>query len=329
MISLYRPRQGGSDALRCKLYSSAGVSLSDVLPTFEHMGAKVVDERPYRVQPEGAEPVWIYDFGLRCRAEDVEAVDEIFEAAFLDARRGRLEDDGLNALVLAAALPGREVAILRAIAKYLRQAGIAYSDAYMERTLCAHPDVARLLVKLFLVRLDPEGPDPELAERLGRAMEMAIDGVPSLDEDRILRNFLAVVARDGADQLLPRSRSEAPAGTCRSSSSPRPYPQSRSRGRSSRSSCTRPGSRASTCGAARWPAGGIRWSERPEDFRTEVLGLMKAQMIKNALIVPVGAKGGFVLKRAPSEADRLREEAIQCYRIYLSGLLDLTDNIRA
>jgi glutamate dehydrogenase len=328
LISLYRPRQGGGDALRCKLYSSAGVSLSDVLPTFEHMGARVVDERPYPVQPEGAEPVWIYDFGLRCRAEDVEAVDEIFEAAFLDARRGRLEDDGLNALVLAAALPGREVAILRAIAKYLRQAGIAYSDAYMGRTLRAHPDVARLLVKLFLVRLNPDGPDPGLAERLGRAMEMAIDGVPSLDEDRILRNFLAVVRATVRTSYF-RKPSEAPSEYLSFKLEPATVPAVPEPRPKFEVFVYSPRFEGVHLRGGKVARGGIRWSERPEDFRTEVLGLMKAQMIKNALIVPVGAKGAFVLKRAPSEADRLRGEATECYRLYLAGLLDLTDNIRA
>ena len=326
MISLYDAQSGGQ-ALRCKLYSSGGVSLSEVLPTFEHMGARVVDERPYRVQPEGADPVWIYDFGLRLRADDVESVRGLFETAFLDARRGELEDDGLNALVLAAVLPGREVTILRAIARYLRQAGIAYSDAYMERTLVGHPDIARLLVKMFLARLDPDRPDEELAERLGRAMETAIDGVPSLDEDRILRNFMAVIRATVRTNYFRHDPSEPPEYLSfklepeRVPAVPEPRPAFEIYVYSPRFEGVhlRGGSVA---------RGGIRWSDRPEDFRTEVLGLLKAQMIKNALIVPVGAKGGFVLKRPPRAADSLREEAIACYRLYLAGLLDLTDNIR-
>ena len=328
LIDLYRPRDGGPDALRCKLYSAAGVSLSDVLPTFEHMGAKVVDERPYRVQPEGVEPAWIYDFGLRCRAEDMEAVDELFEAAFLDARRGRLEDDGFNALVLAAALPGREVALLRAIARYLRQAGISFSDAYIQRTLLGHPDVARLLVKLFLARMNPEHPDPELAERLGRAMEVAIDGVPSLDEDRILRSFLAVVRatvrtsyfRDASDSPQEYVSFKLEPATVAAVPEPRPKFEI---------FVYSPRFEGVHLRGGKVARGGIRWSDRPEDFRTEVLGLMKAQMVKNALIVPVGAKGGFVLKRAPRDPAGLHEEAEACYRLYLTGLLDLTDNIRA
>src|SRR5207302_5101570 len=135
----------------------------------------------------------IYDFGLRTEAEDLERVSDLFREAFIGVQRGEFEDDGLGGLVLRAGLTGREIVILRAVARYLRQAGIPYSDAYMERTLLAHPDIARLLVKMFLARFDPDHPNSRLAGQLGRGMEKAIDGVPSLDEDRILRSFLAVM----------------------------------------------------------------------------------------------------------------------------------------
>ncbi len=326
-INLYSPRQPGAEALRCKLYSTGGVSLSDVLPTFEHMGARVVDERPYRVAPDGADPMWIYDFGLRLRAEDVESVRVLFEAAFLDARRGLLEDDGLNALVLASVLPGREVTVLRAIAKYLRQAGIAYSDAYIERTLVAHPDIARLLVKMFLARLDPDRSASDLAERLARAMEKAIDDVPSLDEDRILRNFLAVVSATTRTSYF-RDESDAPPEYLSFKLEPATVPAVPEPRPRFEIFVYSPRFEGVHLRGGKVSRGGIRWSDRPEDFRTEILGLAKAQMIKNSLIVPVGAKGGFVLKRAPSDPDELREEARACYRLYLAGLLDLTDNIR-
>ena len=328
IVSLYRPPEGGSDALRCKVYSSVGVSLSDVLPTFEHMGAKVVDERPYPVQPGEGEPVWIYDFGLRCGTEDVEAVGEMFEAAFLDARHGRLEDDRLNGLVLAAGLPGREVTILRAIAKYLRQAGIAYSDAYIERTLLRHPELARLLVKLFLARMSPERPDSALAERVAGEIETAIDGVPSLDEDRILRNLLAVVLAIARTSYF-RAASEEPPEYLSLKLEPATIPAVPEPRPRFEIFVYSPRFEGVHLRGGKVARGGIRWSDRPEDFRTEVLGLMKAQMVKNALIVPVGAKGGFVLKRPPEDRDQLREEAVACYRLYLAGMLDLTDNIRA
>ncbi len=327
VIKLYRPAgQADGGALRCKLYSFEGVALSDVLPTFEHMGAKVIDERPYRIGSDSGE-LWIYDFGLRYSAEHAESVREIFQEVFLGALRGELEDDRLNGLVLAVGLPGREIMILRAVARYLRQAGIPYSDAYMQRTLLAHAEIARLLVKLFLARFDPSDPDPDLAARLGRAMELAIDGVPSLDEDRILRSFLSVVRaalrtnyfrRDGHQRPLPYlsiklDPSQIPL-------LPKPTPQFEVYVYS-------PRFEAVHLRGGKVARGGIRWSDRPEDFRTEVLGLMKAQMVKNALIVPVGAKGGFILKRPPGGGPELQQEAIACYQMFLAGLLDLTDNI--
>ena len=328
IIDLYRPiRQSETGALRCKLYSSEGIALSDVLPTFEHMGARVIDERPYRVVLESGE-LWIYDFGLRYSAEHAESVRATFEEVFLGAMSGELEDDRLNGLVLAAGLPGREIMILRAVARYLRQAGIPYSDAYMQRTLLAHSEIARLLVKLFLARFDPDDPNPELAGSLGRAMELAIDGVPSLDEDRILRSFLSVVRaalrtnyfrRDG--QGLPLPYLAVKLDPAQIPVLPKPWPKFEIFVYS-------PRFEAVHLRGGKVARGGIRWSDRPEDFRTEILGLMKAQMVKNALIVPVGAKGGFVLRRPPQPSGpELRQEAIACYQMFLSGLLDLTDNI--
>ncbi|MBV9472306.1 MAG: NAD-glutamate dehydrogenase, partial [Solirubrobacterales bacterium] len=210
IISLYRPPEAPEDAVRCKLFSTAGVSLSDVLPTFEHMGAKVVDERPYEVNPRDSEPIWIYDFGLRCGAEDVERVRDAFQDAFLGVWRGELENDGLNGLVLRAGLTGAEIAIIRALAKYLRQAAVAFSDAYMERTLLAHPGIAVLLVRLFFARFEPGGHGAEAGKRLQRELEQAIDAVESLDEDRILRAFLSVLRATLRTNYFRRDEHGAP-----------------------------------------------------------------------------------------------------------------------
>jgi glutamate dehydrogenase len=335
IISLYRPARQKGNAVRCKLYSSTGVALSDVLPTFEHMGAQVVDERPYEIKPADDEPMWIYDFGLRCEIEELERAREPFEQAFLAVRAGWLEDDGLNALVLQAGLTGREITVLRAVAKYLRQAGVAFSDAYMERTMIAHPDIARLLLKLFVARFDPSAPDEKMAERLGRAIEMAVDSIPSLDEDRILRSFLQVIWAITRTNYF-RSEGPGPAeGLERTFLSfkldpteiqllPLPRPRFEIFVYSPRVEGVH-------LRGGKVARGGLRWSDRPEDFRTEILGLMKAQMVKNALIVPVGSKGGFVVKCPPSEGGReeLQKEGIACYRTFLSGLLDVTDNIES
>ncbi len=333
IIRLYQAGDESDLRLRCKLFSSAGVALSDVLPTFEHMGARVVDERPYEITPADTEPVWIYDFGLRASVEDLERAREPFEQAFLGVWRGELEDDGLNGLVLEAGLSGREVTIVRAIAKYLRQAGIAFSDAYMERTLIAHPDISRLFVRVFAARFRPDEADTELAERLGQTIEMAIDSIPSLDEDRILRAFLSVLRAIVRTNFF-RTEGPGPAdGVSRGFLSfkldpeqipllPLPRPRFEIFVYSPRIEGVH-------LRGGRVARGGLRWSDRPEDFRTEVLGLMKAQMVKNALIVPVGSKGGFVVKCPPADGGReaLMEEGIACYKTFLSGLLDLTDNI--
>jgi glutamate dehydrogenase len=329
IMSLYRPLEAHEDAVRCKLFSSGGVSLSDVLPMFEHMGTRVVDEHPYEITPAGSGPIWIYDFGLRCAAEDVETVRELFQDAFLGVWRGELENDGFNGLVLKAALSGREITIVRALAKYLRQAGIAFSDRYMEETLLTHPEIAAMLVKLFKLRFDPDGSDVERADAIAEQIEHAIDDVRSLDEDRILRSFLAVV------QAILRTNFFRPGddGDSRPFLSfkldpskvpvlPLPRPRFEI-------FVYAPRVEGVHLRGGKVARGGLRWSDRREDFRTEVLGLMKAQMVKNALIVPVGSKGGFVVKRPPAEGGReaLQEEGIACYKLFLGGLLDLTDNI--
>ena len=328
IINLYRPQTDQDQILRCKLYSDEAVTLSAVLPTFEHMGARVMYERPYRIAPAQADPAWIYDFTLNCSAGALERVRDTFEEVFLAARRGQVEDDQLNGLVLAAELTGREVVVLRAVARYLRQAAIPYSDSYLQRTLLAHPEIAEGLVELFLARFDPDNHDEEKAERLREQLEELIDAVESLDEDRILRGFLSVIRAMLRTNYFRRDDDDAPLPYLSFKVEPQeitllPKPRPRFE-----VFVYSPRFEAVHLRGGKVARGGIRWSDRPEDFRTEVLGLMKAQMVKNALIVPVGAKGGFVLKRPPAGGgDALREEAIACYRTFLCGLLDLTDNI--
>ena len=328
IMSLYRPLEAQQGLVRCKLFSSGGVLLSDVLPTFEHMGAKVVDERPYEITPADSEPIWIYDFGLRIGAKDVERVRDAFQDAFLGVWRGELEDDGLNGLVLAVALTAREITVIRAVAKYLRQAGIAFSDRYMEHTLLSHPDIATMLVELFVARFDPDRRDTRRADELAREIEQAIDAVKSLDEDRILRSFLAVVRAMLRTNFFGLDRGRPPAYmSFKLDPSLVPLlPLPRPRFEIFVYSPRMEGVHLRGGKVAR---GGIRWSDRREDFRTEILGLMKAQMVKNALIVPVGSKGGFVVKRPPADGGReaLQAEAIDCYKLFLRGLLDVTDNI--
>jgi glutamate dehydrogenase len=332
-LRLYRPFEAPLGALRAKVFrAGAPLALSDVLPLFENMGVEVADERPYEITPREREAVWIYDFGLVHGDEDdlePDRIKEAFQGAFIRVWAGDAESDGYNRLVLRAGLSWRETTVLRAIGRYLRQAGTTFSDRYVEQALGAHPRVARLVVDLFLARFDPSRADAEAAERLAATIEETIDAVESLDQDRILRNFLGVVRA----MLRTNYFQRAPNGgfkpylsfkldPSRLPGLPLPLPRFEIFVYSPRTE----GVHLRGGPVAR---GGIRWSDRREDFRTEVLGLMKAQMVKNAVIVPVGAKGGFVVKRPPPGADReeLLAEVEACYRTFIAGLLDLTDNI--
>jgi glutamate dehydrogenase len=331
-LSLYHPLEAPGGRLRCKLYRRGeALTLSQVLPMFEAMGLRVRDERPYEITPRGAPATWIYDFGLEYAGDgslDVDAVRDRFHDAFARLARGEVESDGFNALVLSAGLDWRDVDVLRAIARYLRQLGTTFSNRYMERVLGTHPDVAADLVRLFRARFDPaRGGGAGVADALAEEIEAAIDAVESLDEDRILRNFLSVV------RAMLRTNHFQPAAD----GTPKPYlsfkldpsqiplaPAPRPRFEIFVHSPRVEGVHLRGGAVAR---GGLRWSDRREDFRTEILGLMKAQMVKNALIVPVGAKGGFVVKRPPDGREALREEVLACYRTFIGGLLDLTDTV--
>ncbi|WP_338772993.1 NAD-glutamate dehydrogenase [Nocardia vulneris] len=370
-IDQYLYRNAGSDpgSWRFSLYvGGAGISLSQVLPVLQSLGVEVVDERPYQLELEpqpGGDPSsggerWIYDFGLLARPEllrsaldrdldaellesskraavleaEVRGLRERFTEAFEAAWYGRAEADGLNELVLRARLPWRAVSILRAYAKYLQQAGFPYSQANISRVLLTYPDVARLFVDLFGARFDPDTVSAEHAAELETQVRARIDEVVSLDADRILRAILNLIratlrtnyyvtdaegmSRDYLSMKVePREISELP----------KPRPQFEIFVYSPRVE----GVHLRFGPVAR---GGLRWSDRLEDFRTEVLGLVKAQAVKNAVIVPVGAKGGFVVKQPPAAtgdpvADRqaLGAEGVACYRTFISGLLDVTDNV--
>jgi glutamate dehydrogenase len=334
-MTLYHPLEEPENFLGFKLYRfGEQISLSGILPLLEDMGVEVVDERPHKIQPAGSAPVWIYDFGLLHEAEDglqTGQIKEIFQDAFARAWRGTVENDGFNQLVLRARLTWRQITVLRAYSKYLRQAGTTFSQNYMEDALYANQDIAQLLVELFEARFDPNRQVlvQEETERLKGEIEEALDDVVSLDEDRILRNFLNVTLAT----VRTNYYQSAPDGE------PKPYlsfkfdpseivllPLPRPMFEIFVYSPRAEGVHLRGGKVAR---GGIRWSDRREDFRTEILGLMKAQTVKNAVIVPVGAKGGFVVKRPPTQGGReaLMQEVVACYRILICGMLDLTDNL--
>ena len=334
-MNLYQPLEVPENFLRFKLYRSGGkIPLSSVMPLLEEMGVRVVDEHPYKIEPSDSPEAWIHNFGLAHEAQGDLQTDEVkktFQEAFDRMWRGDVENDGFNRLVLRAGLAWREITILRAYCKYLRQAGTTFSQDYMEDTLADNAHITGLLAELFLVRLDPESQEKaeDETERLKEEIEESLDEVASLDEDRILRRFLnAILATLRTNYFQKDVNGESkpylsfkldPSGI---PELPLPRPMFEVFVYSPRTE----GVHLRGSEVAR---GGIRWSDRKEDFRTEILGLMKAQTVKNAVIVPMGAKGGFVVKRPPQNGDReaFQEEGIVCYRTLICGMLDLTDNL--
>jgi len=331
-MSLYRAPGAEPGVWRFRLVRcGAPIALSDALPILENLGARVLEDRPYRIEPAGGEPVSIADFGLALPGElepALERIRPLFHEAFEAMWSGRVEPDSLNRLVLAAELSAREIALLRAYSRYLRQAGFTFSLAYVQQTLVAHAALARGLVRIFHARFEP-GHAAGAEAPLLRELEAGLEQVPSLDDDRILRQFLAAILattrtnafQPGADGR-PRPCLSLKFDPARVPGLPEPRPQFEIFVYSPRVE----GVHLRGGPVAR---GGLRWSDRREDFRTEVLGLMKAQMVKNAVIVPVGSKGGFVVKQPPPSGEReaLMQEGIECYKIFLRGLLDLTDNL--
>ncbi len=310
------------------------VVLSDILPMIEHLGLRVVAEEPFRIDCADGAAVWIDQFqvtGPAAAGTVAGPPGARFEEALTAIWTGRAESDGFNRLVLAAGLTIRQVVVLRLYAKLLRQSGIPYSQAYMEDALGSRPEISRRLVRLYEIRFDPQFSGDRSMATMGevQAIDHALDAVASLDEDRILRNYLTLVlktVRTNFFQRLPSGGPKPYLAVKLASDAidllPRPRPLFEIFVYS-------PRVEAVHMRAGRVARGGIRWSDRKEDFRTEILGLMKAQTVKNAVIVPVGAKGGFIVKRPPATADRLDDEAVECYRVFIRGLLDLTDNIVA
>ena len=334
-MTLYVPEGAPPGTLRLKVIRRGRpLLLTDVLPSLEDMGVRVADERPFEVTPAGGATAWIYDFGLEHDGGtgfEADRVRGAFQEALGRAWRGEAESDGFNRLVLTAELEPREIEVLRAIAKYLRQAGSTFSQAYMEDALAAHGIVARELVELFRLRLDPaQYEDTGLkADALTRKIEAAIEKVESLDEDRILRGFLRVVGAVLRTNWFQRGPDGAPKPYLSLKLDPSKIPDLPEPRPRFEVFVSSPRVEAVHLRGGKVARGGIRWSDRREDFRTEVLGLMKAQSVKNAVIVPVGAKGGFVVKRPPAGGDRkaLLEEVVACYREFMRGLLDLTDTL--
>jgi glutamate dehydrogenase len=348
-LSLYEPVGAGPGERRFKIFRiGQPVSLSAVLPALQAMGVEVVDERPYELRCSDRTKAWIYDFGLRLPGSHVhglgEDARERFQDAFTAVWTGRAENDALNSLVLSAGLTWRQAMVLRSYAKYLRQAGATFSPTYMEDTLRHNVHTTRLLVNLFEARLDPSrsAAGHELTDGLLEELDGALDQVASLDEDRILRSFLTVIRATlrtnyfqsttgpGARSGGAKDPSAGPHEYLSIKLDPQAIPDLPAPRPEYEIWVYSPRVEGVHLRFGKVARGGLRWSDRREDFRTEILGLVKAQEVKNTVIVPVGAKGGFVCKRLPDPAvdrDAWLAEGVACYKTFISGLLDITDNL--
>jgi glutamate dehydrogenase len=334
----YSRREGDRAGAGLKVWSrEKPIALSERVPVLENMGFKVVDERTYRIEPDdvGTVEVWLHDMLLE-RADgagfDLEALKARLEACFMAVMRGRAENDGYNALVLGAGLQWRDVALIRTISRYLRQVRVAYSQDYMWSTLRRHHEIAAQVVQMFHTRFDPrlelsiEQRGEKQSEFLA-GIETALGAVESLDEDRILRHFVNAVTSAlrtnfyQTENGQPKPTIAIKFDSRKIDGLPLPKPLYEIFVYSPRVE----GVHLRFGKVAR---GGIRWSDRPQDFRTEVLGLVKAQQVKNAVIVPVGAKGGFVPKYLPAgPREAVQAEGTAAYTIFISSLLDISDNL--
>ncbi|WP_030376607.1 NAD-glutamate dehydrogenase [Streptomyces rimosus] len=333
-VSLYEPVGAGPDERRFKIYRTGEpVSLSKVLPLLNRLGVEVVDERPHELRCTDGTTAWIYDFGLRI-PERMNGDDarERFQDTFTAVWTGRAESDNFNKLVLRAGLNWRQAMVLRAYAKYLRQAGSTFSQTYMEDTLSNNVHTTRLLVSLFEARMSPERQraGTELTDGLLEELDGALDQVASLDEDRILRSFLTVIKATLRTNHYQKNSDGEPHTYLSIKLDPQAIPDLPAPRPAYEIWVYSPRVEGVHLRFGKVARGGLRWSDRREDFRTEVLGLVKAQMVKNTVIVPVGAKGGFVGKRLPDpsvDRDAWLAEGIACYKTFISGLLDITDNL--
>nr|WP_315486669.1 NAD-glutamate dehydrogenase [uncultured Undibacterium sp.] len=330
-VKLYRPLDAVAGLLRFKIYNTSKVALSDSLPVLERMGARVLDEHPYHVA-DGDSELWIHDLGLQLPvATDLTAVKARFEELFCQAWRGEVESDDLNRLVLNTALDARSIGVLRACSRYFKQLGFAYSQNYIEAALNKNCGITQLIAELFGARFKPDYVgDRDVAQKhIREQIEAAMSQVASLDEDRILRQFIATILATLRTNLWQTTETGAFKSYMSFKLNPREVPGVPEPKPLFEIWVYSPRVEGVHLRGGKVARGGLRWSDRREDFRTEILGLVKAQQVKNTVIVPVGSKGGFVLKNPPAMSDReaYQAEGVACYKIFLSGMLDVTDNI--
>lgn len=333
-VHVYMPDGAGAtleEDARVKLYMRSPRSLSQILPYFHHLGLEVLDERPFEIETADHRDFFLYDLGLKYPAGvDPLRTGTLLADYFGAAVAGDTESDSFDRLVLQEVLPWRTISVLRAYAKYMRQMGNTNSFEFIADTLLANPDVTQGLVELFSIRFDPDGPSAKGGVRSEReddvrtSLDAAIENVATLDADRVLRTFVNLMdatLRTNFFQGRPYLSFKLDPASIDGLPFPRPVYEIW---------VYSPRVEGVHLRFGKVARGGLRWSDRREDFRTEVLGLVKAQTVKNAVIVPTGAKGGFFAKQLPNAAvDRAAwmAEGVESYKTFIRGLLDLTDNL--
>lgn len=330
---LFQSVKHNKQRLNFKVYGlGQSKALSDVLPTLEHMGVQVLSARPYTIQPDDHQPMWLIDFSIQLDDEllqDLDSIKHSFQDAFAQAYQGRIASDRFNALVLNSGINWREVELLRAMSAYLHQIQVPFSPSSMRATLNKHASISRLLIDLFYARFDPTKQDIDIQQRLTLDINAALDKVTNLNEDRIIKYFLyCIQATLRCNYFQLNEQQQSPdylafkIDPSQIPGMPLPLPKFEIFVYSAWVEGVH-------LRAGKVARGGLRWSDRHEDYRTEVLGLVKAQMVKNAVIVPLGAKGGFVCKQLPENAGREAQmaEVVRSYSTFIQALIDLTDNI--
>ena len=335
-MNFYRPADEFANNFRLKIYQNdATTALSDIIPIVEHLGLRAISERPYLLKFNDNKITWINDFSVCYNSNikfKVDEIRELFQEAFTKIWFGEVDNDGFNQLVLAAGLNWREVAILRTYAKYFKQIGFTFSQDYIESALYNNSEIAKKLVKLFDIRFNPANKEKRNDEFSSLTNEILndLDSVANLDEDKIIRQYVHVISatlRTNYYQVDANNKYKKYISIKLNPKLipgvPKPIPMFEIFVYSPRFEGIH-----LRCGKV--ARGGLRWSDRKEDFRTEVLGLMKAQQVKNSVIVPSGAKGGFVAKQLPTNGTReeVLAEGIFCYQQFIRGLLDITDNYK-
>ncbi len=336
-MNAYRVDESHSSKIGLKLYRlGATVPLSDALPMLENLGLRVIGEEPYQLSFSHEEDVWINDLHMECKKDvkyDFKSVRDLFQDSFYQVWLGNVENDPFNSLTLDAGLSWRKILVLRAYSRYLKQIKLSFSTEYIAETMKKNENIVCLLMELFLTKFSPEcQQDVEAGklERLRQQIMTELESVKVLDEDRILRKYLHVImatVRTNYFQLNCDGESKPylsfKINPSIISDFPQPVPYSEIFVYSARFE----GVHIRFDKVAR---GGLRWSNRREDYRTEVLGLSKAQQVKNSIIVPAGAKGGFVPKKLPAflKRDEFMQEGVACYKLFINGLLDCVDNLQ-